>query len=31
MTLEMARNAKLRKPPYRNLKEYLKYRNIKNI
>lgn len=31
MTLEMARVAKLKKPPYSNLKEYLKYRNIKNI
>ncbi len=31
MTLEMARNAKLKRPPYSNLKEYLKYRNIKNI
>ena len=31
MTVEMARNAKLRKPPYTNLKEYLKYRNIKNV
>jgi len=31
MTLEMSRNAKLKKPPYSNLKEYLKYRNIKNI
>ena len=31
MTIEMARNAKLKKPPYTNLKEYLKYRNINNI
>ncbi|MFH1855750.1 MAG: type II restriction endonuclease [Candidatus Omnitrophota bacterium] len=31
MTVEMARNAKLRKPPYANLKDYLKYRNIKNV
>ena len=31
MTAEMARTAKLRKPPYSNLKEYLKYRNIKNV
>ena len=31
MTAEMARSAKLRKPPYANLKEYLKYRNIKNV
>ena len=31
MTAEMARGAKLRKPPYANLKEYLKYRNIKNV
>lgn len=31
MTAEMARNAKLRKPPYSNLKEYMKYRNIENI
>ena len=31
MTLEMARSAKLKRPPYSNLKEYLKYRNIKNI
>ena len=31
MTEEMSRSAKLRKPPYRNLQEYLKYRNIKNI
>ena len=31
MTVEMARSAKLRKPPYTNLKEYLKYRNIKNV
>lgn len=31
MTLEMARNAKLKRPPYSNLKEYLKYRNIKNL
>ena len=31
MTAEMARNAKLRKPPYTNLKEYLKYRNINNV
>ena len=31
MTAEMARNAKLRKPPYTKLEEYLQYRNIKNI
>ena len=31
MTLEMSKSAKLRKPPYTNLKEYLKYRNIKNV
>jgi hypothetical protein len=31
MTMEMARNAKLKKPPYSNLKEYLKYRNIRNV
>lgn len=31
MTVEMSRNAKLRKPPYTNLKEYLKYRNVKNV
>lgn len=31
MTTEMARTAKLRKPLYTNLKEYLKYRNIKNV
>lgn len=31
MTMEMARGAKLKKPPYSNLKEYLKYRNITNI
>jgi len=31
MTNEMARNAKLNKPPYSNLKEYLKYRNIENV
>jgi hypothetical protein len=31
MTNEMARSAKLKKSPYSNLKEYLKYRNIKNI
>ncbi len=31
MTLEMARSAKLKRPPYSNLKEYLKYRNIKNL
>jgi hypothetical protein len=31
MTMEMARSAKLRKPPYTNLREYLKYRNIKNV
>lgn len=31
MTAEMARSAKLRKPPYANLKEYLKYRNIRNV
>ena len=31
MTAEMARSAKLRKPPYTNLKQYLKYRNIKNV
>lgn len=31
MTAEMSRSAKLRKPPYTNLKEYLKYRNIKNV
>ncbi len=31
MTVEMSRSAKLRKPPYTNLKEYLKYRNIKNV
>ena len=31
MTTEMARTAKLRKAPYTNLKEYLKYRNIKNV
>lgn len=31
MTLEMARSAKLKSPPYSNLKEYLKYRNINNV
>ena len=31
MTVEMSRSAKLRKPPYTNLKKYLKYRNIKNL
>ena len=31
MTMEMARSAKLKKPPYTNLKEYLKYRNIENV
>lgn len=31
MTIEMARSAKLRKSPYANLKQYLKYRNIKNV
>ena len=31
VTTEMARSVKLRKPPYTNLKEYLKYRNIKNV
>ncbi len=31
MTNEMARSAKLKKPPYTNLEEYLKYRNIENV
>ncbi|MCH9705650.1 MAG: restriction endonuclease [Proteobacteria bacterium] len=31
MTIEMARKAELSNPPYTNLKEYLQYRNIKNI
>lgn len=31
MTREMARSAKLRKPPYSSLKEYLAYRNISNV
>ena len=31
MTMEMARSAKLKKPPYSNIKEYLKYRNIENV
>ena len=31
MTLEMARSAKLKRSPYSNLKEYLNYRNIKNV
>lgn len=31
MTLEMARSARLKKPPYSSLREYLKYRNIKNV
>jgi hypothetical protein len=31
MTNEMAHSAKLKSPPYTNLKEYLKYRNITNI
>ena len=31
MTMEMARSAKLKRPPYSNLREYLKYRNIKNV
>ncbi len=31
MTLEMARSAKLKRAPYSNLKDYLKYRNIKNL
>lgn len=31
MTLEMARSAKLKKPPYANLREYLQYRNIVNL
>lgn len=28
LTQEMAKNADLKKPPYRNLKEYLRYRNL---
>ena len=31
MTMEMAKTIKLSNPPYSNLKEYLKYRNIKNV
>jgi len=31
MTMEMARSAKLKRPPYSNIREYLKYRNIKNV
>ena len=31
MTTEIASTAKLRKSPYTNLKEYLKYGNIKNV
>jgi len=31
MTNEMAHSAKLKNPPYTNLREYLKYRNITNI
>ena len=31
MTAEMSRSVKLRKPPYTNLREYLKYRNTKNV
>lgn len=31
MTNEMARGAKLKKAPYSNIREYLKYRNVKNI
>ena len=31
MTAEMAKTAMLRKPPYTNLKEYLRYRNVKNV
>jgi hypothetical protein len=31
MTKEMAKNAELSKPPYSNIKQYLKYRNIKNV
>ncbi|MBP7796695.1 MAG: hypothetical protein KA059_07985 [Elusimicrobiales bacterium] len=31
MTIEMAKSVELKKPPYTNLKEYLKYRNIKNV
>ena len=31
MTAEMSRSVKLRKPPYTNLKEYLRYRNTNNV
>ena len=31
MTLEMAKSVKLKRPPYSNLRDYLKYRNIKNL
>ena len=31
MTLEMAKSGGLKKSPYTNLKEYLQYRNIKNL
>jgi len=31
MTKEMARNAELEDPPYSNIKQYLKYRNIENV
>ena len=31
MTADMARSAKLRRPPYKNLEEYLKYRDVRNI
>ncbi|MDR1941249.1 MAG: hypothetical protein LBQ47_02875 [Endomicrobium sp.] len=31
MTKEMAKNAELKNPPYSNIKQYLKYRNINNV
>jgi hypothetical protein len=31
MTREMAKNAELKNPPYSNLKQYLRYRNIENV
>lgn len=31
MTLEMAKSAAFKKPPYSNLREYLEYRNVKNV
>ena len=31
MTKEMAKSSEFKKPPYSNIKQYLKYRNIKNV